>query len=144
MKKKEYGEVIRYTFFGILTVCVSMLTYFIFNILGTDYRISNILSIILTKIFAYFTNKKYVFMSKTQNLKDTVMEMLRFMVARVSTGVVDFLGQIILVEVILVDDLIGKGIMIIIVTILNYALSKKAVFVLERTNEDKEQKVCVK
>ena len=45
---------------------------------------------------------------------------------------VDFFGLILLVRYFALNDYIGKGVMIVLVTLLNYVLSKKAVFLKEK------------
>lgn len=127
----DNGEFIRYLLWGIITVLFSFISYVLFSF-GMDYRIANICSIILTKIFAYLTNKFFVFKSRTKGAKKTVAEVVRFTLSRAFSGAVDFFGLILLVRYFALNDYIGKGVMIVLVTLLNYVLSKKAVFLKEK------------
>lgn len=124
---KDDYEVIRYLFWGGVTVLFSFISYAVFAC-ELDYRIANIYSIILTKIFAYLTNKFFVFRSKTKDFLKTASEVIRFVLSRAFSGIVDFLGLIFLVQCFGINDYIAKSVMIIIVTLLNYVLSKKIVF----------------
>ena len=91
------------------------------------YQIANLISIISTKILVYYTNKKFVFQTKT-SWKGQVLEVFRYVLGRGLTGVVDFVGLIVLVDVFGVDDRIGKMLMIVIIMPLNYILGRVFVF----------------
>lgn len=126
LKKRTFSELLRYGFFGVLTIAFNMFTYLLFrNFL--DYRLANLLSLILTKLFAFFSNKLFVFQSHG-SLKNSAVEFLKFLLARGFTGIVDLIGQTILVELFLLNDVVSKCITIVITTILNYFLCKFAVF----------------
>lgn len=133
MKKQELferREAVRYLFWGIITVAFNYLSYLLLQAV-MPYQIANLLSIVGTKIFAYCTNRKYVFQSRSGKL-DQVREIVRYILSRGLTGVVDFFGLILLTETILPDDRLGKIIMIGVTTVMNYFLGKIFVF---RTSE---------
>ena len=100
----------------------------LFVSLHIDFRIGNAITLVLTKIFIYFTNKFLVFRSKTGTKPDLAKEVLLFALARSFTGVVDFAGLILLVELLDIRPSIGKLLCIVVVTALNYFLSRKFVF----------------
>lgn len=122
----ERKEVTRYLFWGVVTVLVNYFSYLLLEQF-LAYQIANLISIIFTKVFAYCTNKKFVFQTKT-NFKEQVLEVLRYILGRGFTGVVDFFGLILLVDILLINDKLGKMIMIVITTILNYFCGKIFVF----------------
>lgn len=126
LKKDKMLQLIRYGFWGCATVFVGLLSYALLEIVF-DYRVANIISIIFTKVFAYFSNKRFVFRTKT-TLYEQLGEIMRFIFARGISGIVDFLGQIFLVEVLGSGDFFAKCIMIIITTVINYFLSAYGVF----------------
>lgn len=129
MKKQdlfEKKEAVRYLFWGVVTVAFNYLSYLLLQAVMA-YQIANLLSIVATKIFAYCTNRKFVFRS-TSGKFDQVKEIARYLVSRGLTGVVDFFGLILLTETILPDDRLGKMIMIGVTTVLNYFLGKIFVF----------------
>lgn len=129
----ENREVMRYLFWGVITVIVNYISYLLLKII-MPYQIANLISIIFTKIFAYYTNKKYVFRSVT-GVWEQIKEIARFILGRGFTGLVDFFGLIMLTELFLIDDRLGKVIMIVITTILNYFLGKVFVFKQSRNSE---------
>lgn len=122
----ERKEAIRYLFWGVVTVLVNYFSYLLLKQFLV-YRTANLISIIFTKVFAYCTNKKFVFQTKT-NCKEQILEVLRYILGRGFTGVVDFFGLILLVDILLINDKLGKMIMIVITTILNYFCGKIFVF----------------
>ncbi len=129
MKKQdlfEKKEATRYLFWGVVTVAFNYLSYLLLQAVMA-YQIANLLSIVATKVFAYCTNRKFVFRS-TSGKFDQVKEIARYLVSRGLTGVVDFFGLILLTETILPDDRLGKMIMIGVTTVLNYFLGKIFVF----------------
>lgn len=128
MKEKifEKKEAFRFGFWGVATTLFNYFSFFFLKQIMA-YQIANLISIISTKILVYYTNKKFVFRTKT-GLKGQVLEVLRYVLGRGFTGVVDFVGLIVLVDVFGVDDRIGKVIMIIIIMPLNYILGRVFVF----------------
>ena len=84
----KYKEIINYLIFGALTTLVNLITKYIllFTILdptnGFQLQIAIIISWIAAVIFAYFTNRKFVFESKNQN---KLKEFISFVVARIAT-----------------------------------------------------------
>ena len=120
------NETIRYLFWGIVTVCFSYLVYWILQFFVL-YQIANLISIVTTKIFAYYTNKKFVFRTKT-NVKEQFFEIIRYACSRGGAGVIDFIGLIVLTEIFQINSNLGKAIMIVVTTVINYVLGKFVVF----------------
>lgn len=126
--KEKSGEVIRYIIIGVTTTLVNLLIYHVLLYAGLDYRIANIIAIISAKLYAYVTNKKFVFRSKCANWKDLVAEACRYILARGFTGVLDYFGLIFAVEVLHADKVISKYVLQVIVIVLNYVFGKFVVF----------------
>ena len=119
-------ELWNYLIVGALTTVVSVLSYALFSkSLNINYIASNVLAWIVAVIFAYFTNRYFVFHSKSaQKLK----EFISFTASRVATLILDTLLMILFVEKIKLDDMIAKLIVQVVVVIGNYILSKLLVF----------------
>ena len=94
------------------------------NLLHVDYRVATSLAWIISVLFAFFTNKKYVFKSE----KGFMKEMLLFFGARLLSYFIDLIGMIFLVEGLATNDTIAKVIVNIIVILVNYFISKWIVF----------------
>lgn len=123
---KKYEEIINYLIVGGLTTLVSIVIYALctkcFHI---NYMISNVISWIISVLFAYITNRIFVFKSKSS---DILLEIYQFFKYRIFSFLIDVLFMYILVELINVDDMISKIIVQVIVIVLNYVFSKLFVF----------------
>ena len=125
----KYEEVIKYLFFGGLTTLVSIVSYSLFTrLFSINYLISNILSWILSIIFAFFTNKIYVFKSKTKDKNEVVDEMIDFIFFRLLSLCIESIILYTFVSILEFNDLIIKIFAQIVVIILNYVFSKLFVF----------------
>lgn len=141
-KYSEYAEIIRYLIIGVLTTLVSLGTYYAlaFTILNPEnsieLQIANIISWIVSVIFAYFTNRSYVFQVKDQKI---FQEFCKFVASRIFTLLVDMLIMFIFVSLLHFDDKIIKLIVQVVVIILNYILSKFLVFIKPKKSKIKGQ-----
>ena len=131
---KKYKEVILYFIFGVATTVVNWISYAALNMAGADMNISNIIEWFLAVIFAYVTNKIFVFESKSMKLSVLLPELMKFFGARVVTGLVEIIGLPILVYIGLrqtilgVDGFVAKILISVIVIVLNYVFSKTLIF----------------
>ena len=121
-------ETILYTVFGILTSVLNVLLFQILLFLNFEYKVSNLISLVVVKITAYICNKNFVFKSKCTNLVSLYKEIFRFIIARGSTVLIDFFGLIIMVDFINFSKLPSKIFITILVVVLNYIIGKKHVF----------------
>lgn len=126
---KKNKEVLIYLFFGGLTFLVSVITYAYFNaVLGINELVANIFSWILAVVFAFVTNKIWVFHSKNNALLGLLKEMLSFFAGRLVTLGVEEILLFIFITKLHFHSLLIKVIAQIIVIILNYIISKLFVF----------------
>lgn len=127
---KKNKEIINYLIFGVLTTVVSFVVYFIFaKVFKIDEVISNVISWFFSVLFAFITNKLYVFESKETGKKTLLKEIISFYLARLFTGVVCDLGVFaLMVKTFKINDVLSKLVTQVIVIILNYVLSKLIVF----------------
>lgn len=118
-----------YLFFGGLAFVVSVATYSLFNMaLHMNELIANIYSWIITVLFAFFTNRIWVFQSPTEGVRAFLRQMMSFYGGRVITLLIE---EAILFVFITLLSFSGLGVKIaaqIVVIILNYVISKLLVF----------------
>lgn len=120
---------ILYLFFGGVTTLVNILTYALFaKVLSTDYMVSNIIAWITGVSVAYFTNKIYVFESKSVRKSALLRELTTFFIARLLTLLIDMFVMYIGISIFKFNDIIIKIIANIIVIFSNYFLSKYIIF----------------
>lgn len=129
----KHDEIINYLVVGVLTTVVSLVSFYIVRLFiftsstQLHIQIANIISWILSVLFAFITNKKYVFKSSKKG-KDKLKEMIKFYLSRLTTLVIDMLTMWILTSIIHINDKIAKLIVQVILVILNYIFSKLFVF----------------
>lgn len=126
---KKNKEVINYLIFGGLTTVVNFVVYFIaHNILSIDEIISNIIAWFLAVLFAYVTNKIFVFESKKNSFNAILYEISSFFACRVFSGIVETGLFALMIKKLMINDYISKIVTQIIVIILNYIFSKLIIF----------------
>lgn len=136
MSKIINKEVISYGICGVLTTILHIGLFWVLIHIGIKYYIANIITLISIKAIAYYLNKVFVFKSKCKNKKELVLEIIKYIISRLFTMIIDYIGLIILVEVIKMDEMIGKIIVLVIVVIINYILSKLFVYKKDVGNEE--------
>ena len=127
-QKDTLQELIRYGFWGVVTTLISFFSYWALLAVGMDYRIAQIISMLLTKTAAYLVNKFFVFRSKRRTKQELMKEMLLFIATRGTSGIVEYFGLVFLVDFCHVNKLVGKGCMLVFITMLNYVFGKAIVY----------------
>lgn len=125
----KYMDIILYGVFGVLTTVVNIVSYWIMaHPLGMGTMVSTVIAWVLAVLFAYFTNRKWVFHSKATGTQAIMKEIGSFFACRIVTGVVDWACMFLFVEVLVFNDVIVKVFANIFVIILNYVASKLIIF----------------
>lgn len=124
----NHREMWLYLFFGALTTLVNIVSYKLITLVGIDYMISNIIAWILAVIFAYITNKLFVFASVTDTKSALLKEIGSFFLARVLSLGIDMVIMYLGVSVLKLDDMLVKVLDNVIVIIANYLMSKLFIF----------------
>lgn len=125
----KYKEQILYIFFGGCTTVTNLVTYAVCTrILHINDYIAILISWILAVLFAYITNKIWVFESKTTNFKEFVRELVSFFAARIATLGMEYVVMFIGVELFKINDMIVKIFVQFLVVVANYILSKLFIF----------------
>lgn len=122
-------EVVSYLVFGVLTTLVNILAFAAFSgPLRISELIANVIAWILSVLFAYVTNRLFVFESKASGAGPLLREAGLFFAARLLSLGVDEAGMALCLYVLHWDKMISKVLMNIIVVILNYFASKLFIF----------------
>lgn len=140
---KKYEELILYVVFGALTTLVNFVAFWLLNkVLGDKlYLVNNVIAWFVSVVFAYVTNKLWVFESKSWALKILFKEVPEFFAARLFSLAVEEGGLWLFVDIIGFDKfsfelfgfditgkIIAKVVLAVIVVILNYFFSKFVIF----------------
>ncbi len=131
---QKYREQIMYLIFGGLTTIINWLVYVLLVAVGQDIEVTNVIAWLVAVLFAYVTNRAFVFQCKATNKKEVFKEFVRFFGSRVATGIVEIVGFPVLYRIGLNQELLGidgflaKITVSVAVIILNYVCSKVIVF----------------
>ena len=126
---KKYKETILYLFFGAFTTLVNIVSYLFFTrVISFNFMVANALAWILAVLFAYVTNKFFVFESKRIEIRFVFKEFLSFVSFRLLSGVVEMLIMYVMIDLLFVNDVIVKVFTNIVVIVLNYLFCKMIIF----------------
>ncbi|MCI5649746.1 MAG: GtrA family protein [Fusicatenibacter sp.] len=145
MKKyyEKYREMIIYIIFGVLTTAVNYAIYFTCTQnWRMNWSAATLIAWTGAVLFAYLTNRIWVFQSKASGTKAILTELIKFVTFRsVSLGIEWLILKILFdalhlntirVHDIAAGEITGKTIAQIIVILSNYLFSKKFVFSAQR------------
>ena len=137
---KKHREIIAYLIVGVLTTVVSWIVYALLRLVldmndPLQVQIAVIARWVAGVLFAYFTNRKYVFQSRDPKM---LFELLKFVGSRVTTLLSDMFIMWLMVSVLGINDWIATFVSAVVVIVLNYVFSKYLVF----REDTEEQKNC--
>ena len=126
---RKHREAMRYLVFGALTTVINIVVFAICSkIVNLSTTTSNVIAWIIAVLFAYVTNKLWVFNSKNNGNKELLREIISFYGARVITLVLETTFLWIVIDKMGFNEILTKIISNIIVIILNYIFSKVFIF----------------
>ena len=133
IQKLVNNSIVRYVFFGGLTTLVNFVAFYVLTeLLHGGVNISNIISVALSILFAYFVNSRYVFHSQARTFPAKLAEFCKFVGARLFTMLVEVGGVYLMVDILSMNPMLSKLSTQIIVLILNYLISKLIVFIKKK------------
>lgn len=125
----KYKEIILYIIFGVLTTIINIAAYALCTrALFLDVYLSNIIAWVLAILFAYETNRRYVFESRAKTFKKIIDEFVSFCGCRILTFGVDMFLMFAFINIAKINDMTSKILVSIIIIILNYIFSKLIIF----------------
>ena len=119
----KYKDILPYAIFGVLTTAVNIVVYWL-----TAPPMGTVLAWVAAVLFAYVTNRKWVFHSEAKTPAEIGKEMVSFFACRLATGVVDWAAMFIFVDMLHLNDVVIKVAANVLVIILNYVASKLVIF----------------
>lgn len=153
-------EMLSYLFFGVMTTVVNFVVFFCcdkllgnesiidFTVFSNVFRItfedvSTLIAWVIAVLFAYVTNKLWVFESKNTSASVVIKEIVSFFGARIVSFVVfESLGFMFVRNIFINYDIlsenaskwIAKLLMAVIVVVFNYVMSKLVIFKKKKTS----------
>ncbi len=132
---KQYREMIMYIIMGIFTTAVNISSFYILvEILDRDYKTATVIAWILSVLFAYITNKIYVFQQKTSDMRSLMRELTAFFSVRLLSLGIDLGMMILLVSQFHTNETLAKILDNVVIVVVNYIASKWLVF--KKTTEE--------
>lgn len=140
---KKYEEIINYLIIGVLTTVVNLAVKYalLFTVLNasdaTQLQIAVVISWVVACIFAYITNRKIVFKSKSKKI---LKEFTAFVSARLFTLFLEMLIMFVFVTLLKLNSnlwvVVWSLVAQIVVIVVNYVLSKLVIFKKEKKDEE--------
>lgn len=129
---KEIEQITNYIIFAGITTVFNIFIYEILKII-TIFRenlvLNNFITTILTVLFAFITNKLFVFKDKEKNLKQTTKQFTLFIIFRIIVYIlIELLLFTFMIKQLNVSDNFVKVMTQILVVYIIYLFSKKYVF----------------
>jgi putative flippase GtrA len=126
---QRYHSVLAYLIFGGLTTVVNFVVFWLFNdLIQWPYWLSNVIAWLLSVLFAYVTNKLWVFDAKTPTLSSLLKEASSFFGFRLLSLGVDEAIMVIGISVLHGNPLLVKLIDQVVIVVINWFFSKLFIF----------------
>lgn len=136
---QKYAELIKYLIFGVQTTVVNYLVFWlVIRFSGEKYALTaNAAAFVVATIFAYITNKLFVFQSRSWKGAVLLREFLGFAGARIFSFLLEEAGLLLCMEVLHVEKfalpwisglMVAKIALSFIAVLLNYLFSKYLIF----------------
>ena len=130
----KYREGLLYLFFGGCTTLVNIVAFWLLRILKISTYTSNAIAWFVAVLFAFFTNKLFVFESREKNFKKSLKEGVSFFGFRLLSLAFDMGIMYLLIDILSTNELFAKVVSNIFVIIVNYIFSK--VFIFKKKEDD--------
>ena len=126
---KKYRSIILYAIFGLLTTVVNYFVYFpLYYWAEFTAVFSNVIAWLFAVIFAYITNKIYVFNTNNWSFRAVIKESFAFFSCRVLTGALETVALFIAVDYLGMNSIVWKLAISFGIVFINYISSKLFVF----------------
>lgn len=121
----DHRQFLLYFLFGVVTTGVNFVIYTPLSILFPDYYILwNAIAWVASVLFAFFTNKPFVFKSTDWSIKVAGPEFLEFVGCRIGSFLLETVLLWLTISVMSMNEILMKGLITVLVVIINYIGSK--------------------
>ena len=121
-------KIISFTFWGILTTALNVAFYYFFRWVHIPVALSTLLAWFLCVLFAFVTNKLYVFSSQNYAKSQIVREIVLFYSSRAFSGLIDVVLMVLLVNILHWNEIVSKIIDEVLVSGFNFLFSFLVIF----------------
>lgn len=128
MNESRYA-ILMYLVMGGITTVINIVSFWLcYSLMEINYSIATVIAWVLSVLFAYISNKLYVFESKNMSVNTLIREIVSFIGFRLLSLLMDLLVMYICVSIISINPLVAKVLANIVVLVVNYAFSKWFIF----------------
>ncbi|MFB1437349.1 teichoic acid glycosylation protein [Latilactobacillus sakei] len=121
----KYWEQLMYLVFGVLTTAVNMVVFYLLDqYTGMYYLLSNTIAWFLSVLFAFFTNKTWVFQSKYTTFRDFSREIASFFFFRGISYIMDTAIMFVGISMLHGPNMVVKIVDQFVIILANYIFSK--------------------
>lgn len=122
-------ENVSYLVFGVLTTLADWISYRMMRLAGMDYRLATAGAWAVAVLFAFVTNKLFVFGSLSLRPAQVWKEFVAFVACRVATGILTLIAMMVMVDGMGIrNDFFCKVVVSVLSLVMNYVLSKWFIF----------------
>lgn len=126
---RQHREIVSYVFWGVMTTAVNYVTYTLFTeLLRVHYLTSTVIAWIISVLFAYFVNKRFVFRSLDWSWRVALRELWQMVASRLFSLGLEMAIMWGFVDMLRCPHLVVKLAANVVVVIVNYVLSKWIIF----------------
>lgn len=131
--KLSNRESVTYIICGVLTTAVDWIIHRILWHMGAEYQVSTAVSWAAAVLFAFISNKFWVFRSFETELKRLWKEFVSFVACRIATFAITMAGMVVMVGMLHWNEFLGKLVVSAASMVLNYIPSK--LFIFKKTGD---------
>lgn len=124
----RYRETVNYLIFGVATTAVNFVVYGALVYFGMYYLTAQVIAWIAAVVFAYVTNRIWVFESRRSGVRAIAAEFASFTASRLFSFGVETLLLWLMVDVLHLSEMFAKIPVAVITVVLNYVTGKLLVF----------------
>ena len=126
---RRYKSQLLYLFFGGCTTLVNVVVYGVCTRMASlSTTVSTVIAWVVSVLFAYITNRTWVFESRARTVPGVLRELWSFLLCRLVTGALDLLIMYLCVDLLGLPDIPIKLLSNLLVIVLNYVASKLIIF----------------
>lgn len=136
MRKEEVKTFLSYCFYGLLATAIETALYSLFYVaLELSNITATVISWFLTVVFAFFTNKIFVYRNRDWSPGPLLRQIVSFFSFRLTTGILNFLFMLVTVDILGFEGVLMKVLSALFVGLANYFLGR---FLIFRRSQRKE------
>lgn len=136
MEKAVMREGIAYLIFGVLTTVIDyVISNALFYMAGMPSVPAQSIAWAAAVLFAFVTNKWWVFNSHTLVPSEVWKEFISFVLCRIATFIFNLAALFIMVDLLKMEFFVCKLLISVVVVILNYVFSKILIFTKKKDRE---------